>query len=143
MRLKNKNAGESMEIYVSDRKLWSITKDYDNASFDKNDSSLGYKISVYQDSINQTFSEYLVNYDFFIETMEKYGFKIISLEDAKKMYLDLIKNSEDSTIKRSYTKLGTEEIIDHVNQGIKEFNIDLGDLRSGSNMLRRFGGFNR
>lgn len=86
-RLKNKNAGESMEIYVSDRKLWSITKDYDNASFDKNDSSLGYKISVYQDSINQTFSEYLVNYDFFIETMEKYGFKIISLEDAKKMHL--------------------------------------------------------
>lgn len=69
--------------------------------------------------------------------------KIADKEDAKKMYLDLIKNSEDSTIKRSYTKLGTEEIIDHVNQGIKEFNIDLGDLRSGSNMLRRFGGFNR
>lgn len=69
--------------------------------------------------------------------------KIADKEDAKKMYLDLIKNSEDSTIKRSYTKLGTEEIIDHVNRGIKEFNIDLGDLRSGSNMLRRFGGFNR
>ena len=59
------------------------------------------------------------------------------------MYLDLIRNSEDSTIKRSYTKLGTEEIIDHVNRGIKEFNIDLDDLRSGSNMIRRFGGFNR
>jgi hypothetical protein len=69
--------------------------------------------------------------------------KIADKEDAKKLYLDLIKNSEDSTIKRSYTKLGTEEIIDYVNRGIKEFNIDLGDLRSGSNMLRRFGGFNR
>jgi hypothetical protein len=69
--------------------------------------------------------------------------KIADKEDGKKMYLDLIRNSADSTAKRLYTKLGTEEIIDYVNRGIKEFNIDLGNLRSGSNMLRRFGGFDR
>ena len=86
-RLKNKSLGESMEIYIDDKKLWSITKDYDNVTFDNNDSSLGYKISVYQDSINQTISEYLVNFDFFIETMEKYGFKLVPLDEAKKMNL--------------------------------------------------------
>jgi hypothetical protein len=39
--------------------------------------------------------------------------------------------------------LGTEEIIDYVNQGIKEFNINISDLTKGTNMLKRFGGFDR
>lgn len=69
--------------------------------------------------------------------------KIADREDGKKLYLDLIKNSRNSTIKRSVTELGTEEIINHVNQGIKEFNIDLDDISKGTNMMRRFGGFDR
>ena len=69
--------------------------------------------------------------------------KIADKEDAKKLYLDLIKNSKDSTIKRSYTKLGTEEIIDYVNKGIKEFNIDLDGAGKGTRLISRFGGFNR
>lgn len=69
--------------------------------------------------------------------------KIADKEDAKKLYLDLIKNSKDSTIKRSRTKLGTEEIIDYVNKGIKEFNIDLGGAGKGTRLISRFGGFNR
>jgi hypothetical protein len=69
--------------------------------------------------------------------------KIADKEDGKKLYLDLIKNSRNSEIKRSVTELGTEEIINHVNQGIKEFNIDLDDISKGTNMMRRFGGFDR
>lgn len=69
--------------------------------------------------------------------------KIADIDDSKKLYLDLIKNSKDSTIKRSYTELDTKEIIDYVKKGIKEFNIPLGDLQSGTNMMRRFGGFDR
>lgn len=69
--------------------------------------------------------------------------KIADKEDGKKLYVDLIKNSRNSAIKRSVTELGTEEIINHVNQGIKEFNIDLDDISKGTNMMRRFGGFDR
>jgi hypothetical protein len=69
--------------------------------------------------------------------------KIADIEDSKKMYLDLIKNSNDTNIKRSYTELGTEKIIDYVKQGIKEFNINISDLTKGTNMLKRFGGFDR
>ena len=69
--------------------------------------------------------------------------KIADIEDSKKMYLDLIKNSNDTNIKRAYTKLGTEKIIDYVKQGIKEFNINISDLTKGTNMLKRFGGFDR
>jgi hypothetical protein len=48
---------------------------------------LGYKIDVYQDSINQSISEWLVNYEFLISTMDKYGFALISREEAKQMGL--------------------------------------------------------
>jgi len=86
-RLKNKLQGESEVIYNNDKKVWSITKDYDQISFDDNISSLGYKISVYQDSINQTIPEYLVNFDFLVETMSNYGFRLLPRDDAKKIGL--------------------------------------------------------
>jgi hypothetical protein len=85
--LKHKEQGEQIEIYVDDKKIWSITKDYERVSFPDDDSSLGYKISVYQESINQSFSEYLVNYKFFIDAMEKYGFIIVPRNEAKTLGL--------------------------------------------------------
>jgi hypothetical protein len=85
--LRNKKPGEEVEIYMDDKKVWSITKDYDTTSFRDDDSSLGYKISVYQESINQSFSEYLVNYKFFIDAMEKYGFIIVPRNEAKTLGL--------------------------------------------------------
>ena len=85
--LKKKQQGESKEIYVDDKKVWSVTKDYVDNIFEDNDSCLGYKISVYQDSINQTLPEYLVNFDFLTLTMDKYGFSLVTRDEAKKLGL--------------------------------------------------------
>jgi SAM-dependent methyltransferase len=85
--LKKKELGESREIYIDDKKVWSVTKDYDESIFEDNESCLGYKISVYQDSINQTIPEYLVNFDFLTQTMDKYGFALVNREEAKSMGL--------------------------------------------------------
>ena len=85
--LKRKEEGESKEIYVDDKKVWSVTKRYDALSFDDNESCLGYKIDVYQDSINQTLPEYLVNYDFLTSTMDKYGFTQLTRDEARQMKL--------------------------------------------------------
>lgn len=85
--LKKKEQGESEEIYVDDKKVWSVTKLYDATTFEDNDSCLGYKIDVYQDSINQTLPEYLVNYDFLTSTMDKYGFSLVSSKEANQMGL--------------------------------------------------------
>jgi hypothetical protein len=85
--LNKKEQGESVEIYKDDKKVWSVTKDYDGVSFADDDSSLGYQISVYQDSINQTLPEYLVNFDFLVLTMEKYGFTLVTREEAKTLGL--------------------------------------------------------
>jgi hypothetical protein len=85
--LKKKKKEESSEIYVDDKKVWSITKRYDSVTFEDNESCLGYKIDVYQDSINQTLPEYLVNFDFLTSTMDKYGFSLITKEEARQMKL--------------------------------------------------------
>jgi hypothetical protein len=85
--LKKKQQGESKDIYVDDKKVWSITKDYVDDIFEDNDSCLGYKISVYQDTINQTLPEYLVNFDFLTLTMDKYGFSLITRDEARNMGL--------------------------------------------------------
>ena len=42
-----------------------ITKKYDMETFEANETSIGYPIDVYQDSINKTFTEYLVHFDYF------------------------------------------------------------------------------
>ena len=76
-----------VDIYAGDKKVWSIAKDYEQESFADDDSSLGYQISVYQESINQTLPEYLVNFDFFITAMEKYGFIIVPRDEAKTLGL--------------------------------------------------------
>jgi len=79
--------GYSHEIYENDKKVWSIRKDYDATQFNNNNSCLGYKISVYQDSINQTVPEFLVNYDFLTTELEKYGFELVKREEAKTLGL--------------------------------------------------------
>ena len=76
-----------VDIYAGDKKVWSVTKDYEAETFADDDSSLGFQISVYQESINQTLPEYLVNFDFFINAMEKYGFIIVPRDEAKTLGL--------------------------------------------------------
>ena len=82
--LRRLQMGQQVEKYLGDKKIWSIQKNYDNATFEDNETSLGYQINVYQDSINKTIPEYLVNDEFLIRTMEKYGFALISKEDCRK-----------------------------------------------------------
>jgi hypothetical protein len=86
-KLRTKAQGEGDVIYHNDKKVWSITKDYDAVSYEDNITSLGYKISVYQESINQTIPEFLVNFDFLVETMSNYGFRLLPRDDAKKIGL--------------------------------------------------------
>jgi hypothetical protein len=85
--LKQKQEGESREIYIDGKKIWSITKQYDATTFEDNESCLGYKIDVYQDSINQTLPEFLVNFDFLTNVMDKYGFSLVTREEARHMKL--------------------------------------------------------
>ena len=65
--------GKSFDIVEVSR---SSNYDIDNFDYDGSDVSnmLGQKISVYMESIGQEIDEYLVNFNYFVDIMKKYGF---------------------------------------------------------------------
>jgi hypothetical protein len=85
--LKNKNEGESMVIFDGDRKIFELTKKYSHTGFVPDDTSIGYPINVYQETINKTFREYLVNFDYLVNVMSDYGFVLVEDVAAKQMGL--------------------------------------------------------
>jgi hypothetical protein len=48
---------------------------------------VGYAIDVYQESINKTFREYLVNFNYLKRLMTNFGFEVVPREDALKLGL--------------------------------------------------------
>ena len=85
--LKKIKTGESIQINEDGKKIWEIVKGYGSNNFLDDSSCIGYKIDVFQESINQLIPEYLVNFDYLNRIMEAYGFKIIDREEAKELGL--------------------------------------------------------
>jgi len=80
--LRNKTCGDSFSISRYGNRVFQITKMYDYTAFPDDELSLGYSISVFQESIGQHIVEYLVNFDFFRRVMENYGFVLMNREEA-------------------------------------------------------------
>jgi hypothetical protein len=80
--LRKKQQGESIQVIEKGKKVWEIVKGYNSMSMEDNSSCIGYRIDVYQDSINQLITEYLVNFDYLDTIMDNYGFKLIEREEA-------------------------------------------------------------
>ena len=72
-------------IFEKDIKMFDIKKIYSKTGFPNDHTSVGYPISVYQESINQDLIEYLVNFEYFTQLMEDYGFNLITDEEAKQL----------------------------------------------------------
>ena len=85
--LRKLKMGESVQLMEEGKKIWEIVKEYSSETMEDNSTSVGYKIDVYQESINQMISEYLVNFDYLNRIMGAYGMEIISDEEAKQMGL--------------------------------------------------------
>jgi len=85
--LKKIQTGESIQINDDGKKIWEIVKGYSSNNFMDDSSCIGYKIDVFQESINQLIPEYLVNFDYLNRIMEAYGFKVIDRDEAKELGL--------------------------------------------------------
>jgi hypothetical protein len=87
--LKNVEKGNGIQINDGENKvkIWEIKKEYSDEKFPDDSNCIGYKIDVFQESINQLISEYLVNFDYLNRLMENFGFKIISRDEAKQLGL--------------------------------------------------------
>lgn len=82
--LRDKNEGESFTIMDGERKMFELTKMYSQTGFPSDESCLGFPINVYQETIGKTFREYLVNFEYFTQMMENYGFVLVGKRDAPK-----------------------------------------------------------
>jgi len=49
---------------------------------------LGYAIDIYQETINKTFREYLVNFNYLNRILENYGFVKLTSDELKELGLN-------------------------------------------------------
>jgi hypothetical protein len=106
--LRKYKKDESMTIFKNESKIFELTKMYDQTGFPDDEMSLGYAINVYQESINLSFREYLVNFDYLVRVMEDYGFILppkeeirgMDLPDSAGLFRELYTNMENE-IKRN------------------------------------------
>jgi SAM-dependent methyltransferase len=83
-----RNTKENDAISISDENdklIWKITKRYNTPLLESNTSCLGLAIDVYQESINKTFREYLVNYDYLESLITNYGFIKLNNTESQKI----------------------------------------------------------
>lgn len=112
--LRNKKKDEGIAIYANEgkNKIFEIQKMYSETGFADDETSIGYPINVFQESINNYAIEYLVNYEFFRRSMENYGFQMITDEEARShgfirgsgMFDELYRSMKNDVNKNSATR---------------------------------------
>lgn len=86
-KLQRTDTGGSIQINHNDKKIWEIVKHYSHTQFPTASGSIGMRISVFQESINQYIDEYLINFSYFIRVMENFGFVVLGDNEALDMHL--------------------------------------------------------
>ena len=84
-KLSSNTIDTGFSIYENETKMFEINKLYSKTGFPDDHTSIGYPISVYQESINQDLIEYLVNFEYFTQIMEDYGFSLLPNDEAKQL----------------------------------------------------------
>jgi SAM-dependent methyltransferase len=83
--LKSVEENDSKVIMTNQKKIWEVIKRYDRTEFSADETCVGYAIDIYQESINKTFREYLVNYTYLTRILENYGFVLATAEDLRNL----------------------------------------------------------
>jgi len=78
--LKSYSRGNGMILSNNGQVYFQLIKQYDETGFPADESSLGYEIDVFQESIGQNIKEYLVHFTFLERVMNMYGFHLVQLE---------------------------------------------------------------
>ena len=107
--LKPHKIGEGVSKRTKDRLVCQITKQYEFETFENDESSLGYAIDVYQDCINNTLTEYLVNFDYLKIVMENFGFVLVDDLEAQTMQLDSSITSFEDAYKNMETMVSVNK----------------------------------
>lgn len=124
--------------------VYSVKKKYDIENFDYNPSDtsnmLGQTISVYMESIGQEIDEYLVNFEYFVETMKTYGFVPELPENLKEKYKKILKRPIgrfDETIQNIDSIIKNDKSIERYYKNMKDI-VDIPELSELSSMNNYF-----
>ena len=103
------NKNESITISRDGSKIFEMVKKYSSTikEFPANESSVGLSIDVFQESIDKTFSEYLVHFEYFERLMANYGFKLV--DDAVLQSIGLSKATDGFDSLFQHMKVETEK----------------------------------
>ena len=82
--LKQHEVGDGVTVLHKGKRVWHVTKAYNATEFPDDETCVGYAIDVYQESINKTFREYLVNFNYLKRLMANFGFDVVQRDDAAK-----------------------------------------------------------
>ena len=82
--LKPYEMGDGIAVMHKGKRVWQVTKAYAATEFPDDETSVGYAVDVYQESINKTFREYLVNFNYLKRMMSNFGFEVVERDDALK-----------------------------------------------------------
>ena len=82
--LKPHETGDGIAVLHNGKRVWQVTKAYTATEFLDDETCVGYAIDVYQESINKTFREYLVNFNYLERLMVNFGFEVVQRDDALK-----------------------------------------------------------
>jgi len=74
--------------------LWNIEKKYEQIAFPDNDKCLGYKVSIFNESIGISIEEYLVNFDYLIEKAKTYDLELVEINSFSKLF-DKLSSKKD------------------------------------------------
>ena len=123
--LSKREKGEGLVIYDNNEKICEMIKQYERDDFNDDSTSLGYSIDVYQETINKTFREYLVNFTFMTRVLENYGLVPITDEEATRMHFPSANGSFSDLFKKmnndiSLKRFRKENVGDAPNLSSKE-----------------------
>jgi len=128
--------------------VWRIRKMYSEETFKDDESSLGYRINVFQDSINNSVDEYLVHADFFIRCMEKFGFVLVEksemsffpfTQQCKKMtgpFADFVE--EDENADNKVEKKSSSSSLNSLKEMMRESHKEMNKVESRISNLNRY-----
>jgi hypothetical protein len=90
--LRTKKEDEGVAFFTKDKygkkkKICEIIKKYTEDGFEEDETSIGYRIHVFQETIQKTSVEYLVSFGYLVRIMENYGFELITDDEAKQLKL--------------------------------------------------------
>ena len=105
--LSDVEINNSISLMKNDKKIWEVTKKYSNEFYEEDESCIGYAIDVYQETINKTFREYLVNFKYLTRLLENYGFALLTKDEIKSLdlpgsigYFDELYENMESELKK-------------------------------------------